>query len=100
MQGEISNAEERSSATILVRGRVQGVYFRKFTVENARKLGLTGFAQNMPDGSVKVFAEGEKSSIQELIVFLHTGPAQARVDGLEISWSSFASEFQDFSIKR
>ena len=100
MQGEISNAEELSSATILVRGRVQGVYFRKFTVENARKLGLTGFAQNMSDGSVKVFAEGDRYSIQKLIDFLRIGPAHARVDDMEISWSSFASEFQDFSIKR
>ncbi|WP_342305928.1 acylphosphatase [Methanolobus sp. ZRKC5] len=100
MQDDKSYAEEFSSAIILVKGKVQGVYFRKFTMENAKKLGLTGFAQNLPDGRVKVFAEGKTPSIQKLINYLDIGPALARVDDLDISWSSFSSEYSDFDIKR
>ncbi|MDY0388100.1 MAG: acylphosphatase [Methanolobus sp.] len=100
MQNDTSYAEELSSATIIVKGKVQGVYFRKFTLENAKKLELAGFAQNLPDGRVKVFAEGKKSSILQLVDYLNIGPALARVDDLDISWSSFSSEYLDFNIKR
>ncbi len=100
MQDELSGAEDYSSATIIVDGRVQGVYFRKFTVENARILGLTGFAQNLPDGRVKVFAEGKTDSILKLIDLLYTGPPMARVDDIDISWSSYYPEYPDFNIRR
>jgi acylphosphatase len=100
MQDKMSGAEEISSANILVKGRVQGVYFRKFTVENARKLDLAGFAQNMPDGRVLVFAEGQRSSILKLIALLHKGPPMARVDDLEVVWSPFEGKYKDFSIRR
>lgn len=100
MQDTKSHAEELSSATILVKGRVQGVYFRKFARENAIKLELTGFAQNLPDGRVRVFVEGKKSSILKLADLLSAGPAMARVDDMEISWSVYSSEYPDFSIKR
>ncbi|WP_340819074.1 acylphosphatase [Methanolobus sp. WCC4] len=100
MQDEMSNAEELSSATILVRGRVQGVYFRRFTVENAQKLSLTGFAQNLPDGRVRVVAEGKASSIQKLIDFLNIGPALADVEDVSVEWTEATSEYSDFSIRR
>ncbi|MDG6244990.1 MAG: acylphosphatase [Methanolobus sp.] len=100
MQDKMSGAEGLSSANILVKGRVQGVYFRKFSVENARKLDLAGFAQNMPDGRVLVFAEGGRSSILKLIALLHKGPPMARVDDLEVAWSPFTGKYQDFSIRR
>ncbi|MEZ5334848.1 MAG: acylphosphatase [Methanolobus sp.] len=100
MQGENSNAGEFSSATIIVSGRVQGVYFRRFAVDTAGKLGLTGFARNLPDGRVEVFAEGKRTSIEKLVDFLHIGPALANVEGLDIEWSEYSSEYQDFSIKR
>jgi acylphosphatase len=100
MQDNLSNAEDISSATILVTGRVQGVYFRRFTVDNAQKLGLTGFARNLPDGRVEVFAEGKAASIHRLIDFLHIGPAHANVEDLSVEWSEPVGEYTDFSIKR
>ncbi|SFM89547.1 acylphosphatase [Methanolobus profundi] len=96
----MSHAEDISSATILVKGKVQGVYFRRFTVERAQKLNLAGFAQNLPDGRVRVFAEGKATSIQKLIDFLHIGPALADVENVSVEWAEPTSEYSDFSIKR
>jgi acylphosphatase len=100
MQNEMSNAEELSSATIRVRGSVQGVDFRTFTGESARNLGLTGFAQNLPGGMVKVFAEGRRASVQQLIDYLHIGPTMANVQEVNIEWSDPTGNFSDFTIKR
>lgn len=100
MQYNLSSAEDQSSATILVTGRVQGVYFRSFTVDNALKLGLTGFARNLPDGRVEIYAEGKVTSIQKLIDFLHIGPALANVEDVSVEWLEPTGEYVDFSIKR
>nr|WP_321496384.1 acylphosphatase [uncultured Methanolobus sp.] len=100
MQDNLSNAEDISSATILVTGRVQGVYFRRFTVDNAQKLGLVGFARNLSDGRVEVFAEGKATMIHKLIDLLHIGPALANVEDVSVKWSESTCEYTDFSIKR
>jgi acylphosphatase len=66
-----------------VTGKVQGVYFRQSTRREAQRLGLTGFARNLPDGSVEVFARGTETSLAELEGWLGRGPPQARVDAVE-----------------
>jgi acylphosphatase len=62
-----------------VTGKVQGVYFRHSTRVEANRLGLRGTARNLPDGSVEVFALGEAAAVETLRVWLHRGPANARV---------------------
>lgn len=64
----------------LVLGKVQGVYFRHSTLLTATKLGICGFARNLPDGSVEVLAQGTPGAVEELREWLRRGPAQARVD--------------------
>lgn len=66
-----------------VRGRVQGVYFRASTREQAQRLGLDGHAVNLADGSVEVVAAGAEAELEQLERWLAHGPAQARVDALE-----------------
>lgn len=66
-----------------VSGRVQGVFFRQSTREEAWRLGVTGHAINLPDGSVEVLACGDETALKQLRAFLKIGPGQARVDGLE-----------------
>lgn len=66
-----------------IAGRVQGVGFRYFTAHRARAIGVTGFAHNLPDGSVEVYAEGSAEQIAALHVFLAEGPTFARVDHLD-----------------
>ena len=66
-------------ARFIVSGRVQGVFFRASARDEARRLGLTGHARNLDDGSVEVVACGEESSLAQLERWLHTGPPHARV---------------------
>ena len=69
----------------LVRGKVQGVFFRHSARLEAERLGIRGIARNLPDGSVEVIARGAPPAIQELRVWLHRGPVQARVDAVQES---------------
>ncbi|MEN9577752.1 MAG: hypothetical protein RJA70_761 [Pseudomonadota bacterium] len=83
---------------LTIRGRVQGVYFRASTQREARRLGLSGWVKNRPDGSVEVCAEGEEASIRELYGWAQKGPGAARVDRVDTRWRSFTGEFSDFRI--
>jgi acylphosphatase len=64
----------------LVLGTVQGVFFRHSTRLEANRLAIRGIARNLPDGSVEVLAQGTAPAVEELRLWLHRGPAQARVD--------------------
>lgn len=66
-----------------VRGRVQGVFFRASTREQAQALGLAGYARNLPDGRVEVLAVGARDALDRLEEWLWEGPRMARVEGLE-----------------
>jgi acylphosphatase len=68
----------------VVRGRVQGVWFRASTAERAAELGLRGRAENLPDGSVLVHAAGACAALERLIEWLHQGPPMARVEKVEV----------------
>jgi acylphosphatase len=69
----------------VVVGRVQGVFFRASTQRQARQLGVTGVARNLPDGSVEVIACGPVAAVDALIVWLHRGPELARVAGVTVT---------------
>lgn len=64
-------------------GRVQGVYFRASTREQAQRLGLRGHAINLRDGSVEVLAAGSAEAVEALAVWLAHGPPMARVERVE-----------------
>jgi acylphosphatase len=83
----------------VVRGSVQGVYYRATTVEEARALGLAGYARNREDGSVEVVAAGPKSDLERLIDYLHRGPQLARVTGVELDWSDRSEAPRPFAIR-
>ncbi len=65
-----------------IRGRVQGVFFRASTRRAAESLGITGYAINLPDGSVEVLACGPESQVDRLGDWLEQGPDMARVDSV------------------
>ena len=70
------------AARFLVSGKVQGVFFRASTREQALKLGLRGYAKNLPDGRVEVLADGEASALGALERWLHVGPPMAKVNSV------------------
>jgi acylphosphatase len=83
----------------IVSGRVQGVYFRAETQETARRLGLSGFVRNLPDGSVEVVAEGEAKPLGELLEFLHDGPPLARVHNVDLTWDTTHDAPESFTVR-
>jgi acylphosphatase len=68
---------------VRISGRVQGVGFRWFVREEARRLGLSGWVTNLASGGVEVAAGGEASSLERLRRALQVGPAGAQVDRVE-----------------
>jgi len=69
---------------IRVQGRVQGVNFRSSAREEARRLGLAGFARNEPDGSVLIAVEGAEEAVERFVGWCRSGPPAARVDHVEV----------------
>lgn len=63
-----------------VSGKVQGVWFRASTKEEAEKLGLQGWVKNLPDGRVEVLACGDDAQIEQFHQWLHQGPKLAQVE--------------------
>ncbi len=72
--------------TALISGRVQGVGYRAFAQRRAIDLGLAGTAENLPDGRVEVVAEGPRSELDQLLVFLRRGPSHADVATVETEY--------------
>jgi acylphosphatase len=81
-----------------VRGRVQGVFFRAFVQMRARELGLTGYVRNLPDGSVEVWAEGDRDKLEKLLVRLRSGPPTARVQEVSTDWGEYSGKYRDFNV--
>lgn len=83
-----------------VYGRVQGVGFRYTTQREAQRLGLTGYAKNMDDGSVEVVACGESERVEQLMKWLKAGgPRSARVDRVLSEPHRPGDELKGFSIR-
>ena len=82
----------------VVRGLVQGVCFRMYTQDRARKLGLTGHVRNQPDGSVEIVAEGSTAALKELGKWCTKGPPHARVTHSTSDYQPASGEFTEFRI--
>ncbi len=76
-------AKPRTARRWVIRGRVQGVGFRYFAQHAASGLGLTGYARNLDDGSVEVYASGSPEKLSDFAALLHQGPRWADVRGVE-----------------
>ena len=72
----------------MVKGRVQGVFYRNWTIENAKQLGLRGWVRNRRDGSVEALFSGEADSVQEMELRCRRGPPAAMVTGFQAFPSS------------
>jgi acylphosphatase len=71
--------------SIFIEGLVQGVFFREWTVQRARELGLSGWVRNLRDGRVEAYAAGEEEMVTRFIARLHEGSPASRVDRVSVS---------------
>jgi acylphosphatase len=84
--------------SVRVTGRVQGVFFRAWTCEQAQELHVTGWVRNCPDGSVEAHVEGDEGPVEVLIGKMHDGPAGAQVAELQVSGAS-AQALTSFEVR-
>ncbi len=85
---------------IIVLGRVQGVGFRYFVQTEARKLGLVGFTQNLPDGTVEIITDATEEELKTLTAILKKGNGLSRVDKITTKEILKDKEFTNFQILR
>ena len=83
----------------LVRGKVQGVYYRAFTFRVARGLSLKGWVKNTRSGDVEVQAEGTRDSLEAMLKELKVGPAGASVTRIDVTWSAYTGDFSSFDVR-
>jgi acylphosphatase len=95
----VRDSAERSRLRIVVSGRVQGVFFRRAAAEQARALGIAGYARNLADGTVEIVAEGGSRALEHLAAWAHHGPPAARVAEARLEWSASRNEFSDFRVR-
>jgi len=91
--------ETNSCLHATVIGRVQGVSFRYFVLEQAENLDLHGWVRNRWDGSVEVTAEGPHQDLELLLQALHQGPPMSRVDAVDFEWLKFTGEYGSFRVR-
>ena len=84
---------------IIVRGKVQGVFFRASTHKAAEELNINGWVKNLDDGSVEIVAEGEKENLNKFIRWCNKGPEKAEVTEIKIKTLPSTGEFTHFYIE-
>jgi acylphosphatase len=88
----------RRRVHIFVSGRVQGVFFRHYTLQKALELGLKGWVRNLEDGRVEVVCEGEEDKVKSMAAWCKKGPPGAFVKDTESYWEEYAGDFDTFRI--
>jgi acylphosphatase len=90
---------DRVRVHLTIDGLVQGVAFRAYTEEEARRLGVQGWVRNLPDGRVEAEAEGERSAVEALVAWCRHGPPAARVEAVQASWSAYRGDLGTFTTR-
>lgn len=84
---------------VIVKGRVQGVWFRATTQEQAFAYGVTGWVRNVWNGNVEAVFEGDVKDVERVIQWCHNGPPYARVKEVEVEAEEYTGEFSTFSVR-
>jgi acylphosphatase len=84
--------QEMVRARATVRGRVQRVWFRQSTADEARALGATGWVRNLADGAVEAVFEGSPAVVESALAYVRTGPPRAEVASVEVEWEKPVGE--------
>ena len=89
---------ETKRVHVIVAGRVQGVFFRAFTRDEALRLGLCGWVRNRPDGSVEAIVEGETSCVEKMVHWFHQGSPNSIVDTVHLTEETPVGDSRTFEI--
>lgn len=84
---------------VIVKGRVQGVYFRAYTQKQAVKLNVSGYVRNLSDGSVEIVAAGDPDALHQLVSWCHKGPVLAKVSQVIATPYESGEMFDGFEIR-
>ena len=96
----MAGGEDKQRVHVRITGRVQGVFFRASAESEARRLGLSGWVRNCPDGSVELLAEGPKAKLDDVLAWCRHGPPRAEVEDVQVEWGLFTGEFPNFRTTR
>ncbi|MDF1498278.1 MAG: acylphosphatase [Patescibacteria group bacterium] len=88
----------KKSITLLIFGKVQGVFFRIKSKQKAESLSLTGWVKNIPTGEVEIFAEGDEKNLKKLIDWCYNGIDNANVKKVDVKYGVYKAEFDKFVI--
>ena len=83
---------------VIISGKVQGVYFRKYTQDVSLQNYVYGWVKNLLNGDVECVLEGLKSNVDKVIRWCHQGPPNSSVDNVELKYETFTGNFTDFKI--
>jgi len=86
-------------AHVTASGRVQGVFFRSRTKQEADSRDVRGWVRNRGDGGVEAVFEGEEAAVKAMVEFCERGPEGARVTKVDVVWEDYAGEFREFEIR-
>ena len=84
---------------LIIKGKVQGVWFRHNTMKKAIELDLKGYVRNLLNGNVEVVAQGSKEKLRLLLEWCWQGPELAQVNDIQIKWEEYKNNYQNFKIK-
>jgi len=93
-----SARKDQAQLHALVTGRVQGVGFRWYVLQHARRLGLSGWVRNLVDGNVEILAEGPKRHLESLVESLRKGPSYSQVFSVDVSWDIPTGRYGGFDV--
>ena len=96
----MASADASVATAARITGRVQGVWFRGWVREEARRLGLTGWVRNEPDGSVSALFVGPGAAVAAMLALCREGPPHARVLGVETTPVAPVPELAEFQVTR
>ena len=90
---------ENVTAHVIIKGRVQGVFYRASTCSEAKALDINGWVCNRPDGSVEACFEGKKKCVDKMIMWCRKGPCGAFVTDVNVEWGGSDKKYLGFSVR-
>ncbi len=90
---------EQVRVRILIEGRLQGMNFRYYTQQQARRLGLVGFVRNLSDGRIEVEAEGDEGELEKLLAWYQEEPQSSHIKSILFRYDEPTERYSDFSVR-